>query len=170
MMKLSKLIWIVLFALPVLFTACSDDDDNDPEPQSIVEIATSDDQFSTLVAALQQADLVDVLEGDGPFTVFAPTNDAFAAAGVDLSTISDEDLTEILLYHVLGAEIPSSDIQDGQTYVTTAATTGPGDTQLSMLIEKGTGVSINGSIDVISADVDATNGVIHVVNNARHPI
>ena len=88
------------------------------------------------------------------------------ALGVDLATISDEDLTEILLYHVIGAEIASGDIADGQTYATTAATTGPGGNQLSVLIEKTNGaVSINGSINVTTADVDATNGVIHIVDN-----
>ncbi|MEO1259116.1 MAG: fasciclin domain-containing protein [Bacteroidota bacterium] len=161
------------FALIVPFTSCGDDDSDDaPTPQSIVEIATSDSQFSTLVAALDRVGLVGVLEGDGPFTVFAPTDAAFQAAGVtDLNAFTDEQLTEILLYHVLGAEVFSGDIADGQTYVTTAATTGPGNTQLSMLIEKSAaGVVINGGINVTTADVDATNGVIHIVDNVILPL
>ncbi len=102
--NLSFLGWTLLLALPFLFVACGDDDDPEPmnEPMSIVEIAAGDAQFSTLVAALTQADLVSVLEGNGPFTVFAPTNAAFTAAGIDLNTISDEALKEVLLYHVLG--------------------------------------------------------------------
>lgn len=166
--------WILLLALPLFFTACDNDDDTPeptPQPQNIVEIAAGDENFSTLVSALQRVNLVSVLEGDGPFTVFAPTNAAFSALGVDLNNISDEDLTEILLYHVLGAEVPSSDIAAGQTYVTTAATTGPGGNQLSMLIEKSsTGVSINGNINVTTADIDATNGVIHVVDAVILPL
>lgn len=162
----------ILMAFSFLFVACNNDDDNpQPQPQSIVEIAAADAQFSTLVDALTRVNLVSVLEGAGPFTVFAPTNAAFDALGVDLSTISDEDLTEILLYHVLGAEVTSGQIQEGQTYVTTAATTGPNDNQLSMLIEKaGTAVTINGDISVSTPDIDATNGVIHVVNKVITPL
>ncbi len=167
--------WILLLSLPFFLVSCNDDEDTmpdpTPQPQSIVEIASGDAQFSTLVSALDRVNLVSVLEGNGPFTVFAPTNAAFTALGVDLNTISDEALTEILLYHVLGAEVASKDIAEGQTYVTTAATTGPDDNQLSMLIEKSsTGVSINGNINVTTADVDATNGVIHIVDAVIMPL
>lgn len=166
---LHALVLALLFSVP--FTSCSDDEDTTPDPQSIVEIATSDDQFSTLVEALTRVDLVSVLEGDGPFTVFAPTNDAFTALGVDLSTISDEALSEILLYHVLGANIASTDLQDGQTYATTAATTGPDANQLSVLIEKSTaGVKVNNAANVTTADVTATNGVIHIVDAVITPL
>ncbi|MFT5385176.1 MAG: transforming growth factor-beta-induced protein, partial [Saprospiraceae bacterium] len=171
MMKFSKLSWIFILALPLFFAACGNDDDADPEPQSIVEIAAGDDQFSTLVDALTRVGLVSVLEGSGPFTVFAPTNDAFTASGVDLSALTDEQLTEVLLYHVLGAEITSSAIQEGQTYTTTAANTAPGDNQLSLLIEKtGSAVQLNGSVNVTTADVDATNGVIHIIDDVLLPL
>lgn len=158
-----------------VFFACDNDDDTPPEPaidQNIVEIAAADDQFSTLVSALQRVNLVSVLEGTGPFTVFAPTNAAFNALGIDLATLSDDDLTEILLYHVIsGANIAAGDIIEGQTYATTAATTGPGGNQLSVLIEKANGaVSLNGSINVTTADVNATNGVIHVVDAVILPL
>lgn len=172
MIKLSKLNWIFFFALPLLFTACgSDDDTTDADPQSIVEIATGDDQFSTLVSALQRVGLVSVLEGDGPFTVFAPNNAAFTASGVNLDDLTDEQLEEVLLYHVLGAKVNSSAIAEGQTYVTTAATTGPDDTQLSMLVEKtGAAVKINNVANVTTADVEATNGVIHIVDRVIIPL
>lgn len=161
----------ILLAFSFLFVACNNDDDTQPQ-QSIVEIASADAQFSTLVSALQRVNLVSVLEGAGPFTVFAPTNDAFTALGVDLNTISDEDLTEILLYHVLGGlKVTSGQIQDGQTYVGTAATTGPDDNALTLLIEKANGVvTINGDINVSNPDVDATNGVIHVVDKVIMPL
>ena len=173
MFKPFNLLLMLSIIAMVGFTACDNDDDETPtpEPQSIVEIATGDAQFSTLVEALTRVNLVSTLEGDGPFTVFAPTNAAFTALGVDLSTISDADLTEILLYHVLGAEVKAGDIQEGQTYASTAAATGPGNTQLSVLIEKtGSSVSLNGKINVTTADVDATNGVIHIVDAVILPM
>ena len=172
MMKLSKLSWIFILALPLFFAACGNDDDTaEPELQSIVEIVTGDDQFSTLAGALTRAGLVSVLEGPGPFTVFAPNNDAFTASGVDLDALTDEQLTEVLLYHVLGAKIAASDIQEGQTYVTTAANTAPGDNQLSLLVEKtGAAVKLNGRVNVSTADVDATNGVIHIIDNVILPL
>jgi transforming growth factor-beta-induced protein len=173
MNRLSSLFGWMFIALAITsFVACSDDDDDvTPTPQSIVEIAVGDAQFSTLVAALQRVDLVSTLEGSGPFTVFAPTNAAFTAIGVDLATISDEALTEILLYHVVGADIASTDIADGKTYVSSAAGTGPNGTQLSLLVEKANGaVTINGSATVTTADVDATNGVIHIVDAVITPM
>lgn len=174
-MKKNSLMYTLtmLMVLSLSFVACNKDDDEQPEDsQNIVEIVTGDAQFSTLASALQRVNLVTVLEGTGPFTVFAPTNAAFNALGVDLSTISDEDLKEILLYHVIGgAKVAFGQIQDGQTYVTTAAETGPDNNQLSMLIEKANGaVKINGSINVSTPDVDATNGVIHIVDAVIMPL
>lgn len=153
------------------FAACEKEED--PEPQSIAQIAAGDEQFSTLVAALERVNLVSVLDNpNSTFTVFAPTNAAFTALGVDLATLSDAALTEILLYHVLGGKVASTDLQTGQTYATTAAETGPGDTQLSILIEKAANgsVKVNGTADVTSADVEATNGVIHIVDAVLLPL
>ncbi|MCB9283578.1 MAG: fasciclin domain-containing protein [Lewinellaceae bacterium] len=155
------------------FIACKEEPvEPDPEPQSIAQIAAGDSQFSTLVAALERVNLVSVLDNPGNFTVFAPTNAAFQALGVDLSTLSDEALSEILLYHVLGGKVASTDLQTGQTYATTAAETGPGNTQLSILIEKDASgnVTINGSAKVTTADVEATNGVIHIVDGVLLPL
>ena len=155
---------IFVFALiGLLFVSCSDDDDTTSDQQTIVDIAVSDSQFSTLVEALQRTNLVSTLEGSGPFTVFAPTNDAFAQLGVDLATISDAELTNILLYHVLGANIRSTDLSEGQTYASTASTGGPNNQQLSILVERaGSAVTVNGSSSVTSADIASSNGVIHV--------
>ncbi len=163
---------LLLTAAIIGFSACGKDDDETPTTeQTIVEVASKDPQFSTLVSALQRVNLVSTLEGAGPFTVFAPTNAAFTALGVDLATISDEALTEILLYHVFGASIKAGDIQEGQTYATTAAATGPGATQLSMLIEKtGNALKINGSVNVTTADIITKNGVIHVVDAVILPL
>jgi uncharacterized surface protein with fasciclin (FAS1) repeats len=155
------------------FIACGEDEtvDPQPEPQSIAEIAAGDEQFSTLVSALERVNLVSVLDDPGNFTVFAPTNAAFQALGVDLNTLSDEALTGILLYYVLGGKVASTDLQNGQTYATTASETGPGDTQLSILIEKdASGVTVNGAAKVTTADVEATNGVIHIVDAVIMPL
>ena len=86
-----------------IVAACAPMDSGD----DIVDIAASNDDFSTLVAAVQAAGLVDTLKGDGPFTVFAPTNDAFAA--LDVVPTGDE-LVKVLLYHVLPGQISGSDI------------------------------------------------------------
>ena len=172
-MKAFKAIFygLTLFMASSLFVSCGDDD-AEPTPQSIVEIAAGDSQFSTLVAALNRTNLTSVLEGTGPFTVFAPTNAAFTALGVDLATISDADLSNILLYHVfVGQGIKAADLAEGQTYITTASESGPGGTSLSALVERsGSNVTINGIINVTTADLEATNGVIHVINAVMQPL
>jgi transforming growth factor-beta-induced protein len=171
MSKFSSIFGLLLAGVLAFgFAACEKDED--PDPQSIAQIAAGDEQFSTLVAALERVNLVSVLDNPGTFTVFAPTNAAFTALGVDLNTLSDAALTEILLYHVLGGKVASTDLQTGQTYATTAAETAPGGKQLSILIEKAANgsVKVNGSADVTSADVEATNGVIHIVDAVLLPL
>ncbi len=168
-MKTLKILTLLL-TVSFVTISCNEDDSSDDLPQTIAEIASADPNFSTLVSALERTGLASVVAGEGNFTVFAPTNDAFDALGVDLTTLSDEALSEILLYHVLGAEVLSTDIATGQTYVSTSAATGPGETNLSLLIEKGEGVVLNGSANVASADIDATNGVIHVIDAVLLPL
>ena len=172
-MKAFKAIFygFALMLTTCFFVACSDDD-AEPTPQSIVEIAAGDAQFSTLVDALNRTNLTSVLEGTGPFTVFAPTNAAFAALGIDLSTLSDTELSNILLYHVfVGQGIKAADLAEGQTYISTASASGPNDTALSALVERsGSNVTINGTINVTTADLEATNGVIHVIDAVMLPL
>lgn len=166
--------WSVLLLSISFFnlTACEKEDSETPTTeQTIVEIAANDPQFSTLVAALKRVKLDVTLQGAGPFTVFAPTNAAFTALGVDLATVSDQALTEILLYHVLGASVKAGDIKEGQTYASTAAATGPGGAALSVLIEKsGAGVKLNATASVTTADIIAKNGVIHVIDKVITPL
>lgn len=172
MKKLSLLFGLMaVFALSFTLVSCGDDDSTtDPTPQNIAEIAAGDEQFSTLVSALDRVGLVSVLEGTGPFTVFAPTNTAFANSGINLDDLTDDQLTEVLLYHVLGGSLASAAIQEGQTYATTAAETAPNGGQLSVLVEKaGTTVTVNGTASVSTADVEATNGIIHIVNEVLLP-
>merc|ERR1712070_1170403 len=138
---------------------------NDGDLPSIVDIAISDDSFSTLVAAVVAADLVDVLAGDGTFTVFAPTNDAFenlpdGTLDTLLQPENVQQLTDILLYHVLGSIVTSSDLSDGLT-----ATTLQGSTVTVMVTG---GVRINDA-NVIVADVEASNGIVHVIDAVLLP-
>ena len=175
-----SLLFLFLCASFMMFTFTSCEEETmDPieeeipnSEKSVAAIAAGDAQFSTLVSALERVNLVEVLNGDGPFTVFAPTNSAFEALGVDLATLSDEDLTEILLYHVFaGDDIMAADIPAGQTYLGTAATTSPKGTSLSMLVENtDSGVLINGSVNVTATDIAGNNGVIHVVDAVILPL
>ncbi|KAA1245764.1 fasciclin domain-containing protein [Aquimarina sp. RZ0] len=127
--------------------------------QSIVEIAVDTPELSILVEALQAADLVDALSGEGPFTVFAPTNDAFAA----LETIPEGDaLAEVLLYHVASGRFTAEDLLAGQT-----VTTLQGD-EVSIAMIDGE-VLLNGSVRVSIADIEASNGVIHVIDGVLLP-
>jgi transforming growth factor-beta-induced protein len=162
---------LLLGLLATSFFACKDDDDTPETPKTIAQIAADDDNFSTLVTALERANLVSVLDGTGTYTVFAPTNAAFTAAGIDVNSIPVDQLTNVLLYHVLGATVKSTDLQAGQTYASTASTGGPGGKQLSILVEKtGTAVKVNGTANVTTADLAASNGVIHVVDKVLLPL
>src|SRR6056297_1330551 len=134
--------------------------DNHGDAKDIVDIAAGNDDFSTLVAAVKAADLVDTLKGDGPFTVFAPTNAAFAALpeGTVESLLKPENkdqLTAILTYHVVPGKVMSSDLSDGMM----ATTVQGGD----LTVDLSDGVMINGA-NVVTADIEASNGVIHVID------
>ncbi|HPF63507.1 fasciclin domain-containing protein [Lentimicrobium sp.] len=166
---------VLAIAAVTLFVSCSKDDDNPAPPaempKDIVEVAVSDARFSILVEAVSKANLVSALQGDGPFTVFAPTNDAFNAlfAQLGVSGIADLDaatLTPILLNHVVAGNIKSSDISTG--YVSTLNATDPAQSGVQVFVEKGSGVMVDGS-KVIIADVMASNGVIHAIDKVILP-
>ncbi len=165
--KLRTFLFNSFVAILLVFTlqACSDDDDGPTTPgseQTIAEIAQSNDNFSDLVSALESAGLISTLQGEGPFTVFAPTNDAFANLGIDVSNLTTEQLTEILSYHVLGQRATTADI-NGQFSVTAFA---GGD----LFISTASGdVVLNGNATVTDADILASNGVIHAINNVLLP-
>jgi transforming growth factor-beta-induced protein len=132
-----------------------------PPDMDIVEKAVSfnPDEFNTLVQAVIQAELVDVLKSEGPFTVFAPTDAAFAALGVDIATLSKEDLVNILLYHVVPGTYFSTDLANGEVVTANGET---------VTITLGGGVKVNDS-NVVIADVQTTNGVIHVIDKVLIP-
>ena len=133
---------------------------------NIVETAVSNGSFKTLVAAVTAAGLVETLSGTGPFTVFAPVDDAFAAlpAGTVESLVepaNKEKLTGILTYHVLAGKVLSTDLTDGMT-----ATTVNGEKITIHL--KGGKVLVNDA-EVVIADVATDNGVIHAINKVIMP-
>lgn len=118
--------------------------------------------FSILVSAVRKAGLVEALLADGPFTVFAPTNDAFAAAGItSLDGLTAEQLQPILLYHVVAGEVMAADLSEGA--VPTLA-----DKAFYVSLNDD-GAFINGTTEVIATDVAATNGVVHVINRTLMP-
>ena len=133
-------------------------------PGSIVDIALQDDRFETLVAALLAAELVETLQGEGPFTVFAPTDDAFAALPEGTLEALLEDiptLTDILLYHVVSGDVRATDVVTLESAVTVLGES------VTITVE-GDSVRINDSL-VIIADIVASNGVIHVVDAVLLP-
>jgi len=162
-----------LIALMVIFilTGCEKEEKMTPvADMTIAEYALSDDNFSILVQALTKAELVNVLNSEGNFTVFAPTNAAFTAlftqlgiSGID--NLSKETLTPILLYHVLGTEAKSSMISTGY-YSTLSPAQG---SYLSLKADVSSGVKLNKTTTVTTADVDVKNGVIHVIDKVLLP-
>lgn len=159
-----------------IFTACNDDDDDNPTPMpqsmDIVETAMANDDLSILVAALQEADLVSALQADGPFTVFAPTNDAFQAlldanpSWSQLTDIDQELLSTVLLFHVTNGNIMASDLSD--TYVPTLATGANGEA-VSLQVSVMNGVTFNANAAPETTDVEASNGVIHIIDAVMLP-
>jgi len=157
---LSSAIAILCLFATVLLTGCDNDDDDGgmgtvPDP-TITELAESNSDLSTLVSALNQAGLDDELNGDGPFTVFAPSNSAFQQIDVNDLTSDSDLLTKVLTYHVVQGEITAGDIQDGQTVETLQGET------LRFSLNNG-GVQVNGA-NVTTADLQASNGVVHVID------
>uniref|UniRef100_UPI0037843AFB fasciclin domain-containing protein n=1 Tax=Flavobacterium sp. TaxID=239 RepID=UPI0037843AFB len=175
MKNLIKKMSLACIALTML--SCSDDDNNTPQQQTIAEIAAGNPEFSTLVTALNRTGLTATLDGTAQFTVFAPTNAAFQTfftslgSGVTVDNVNADVLKAILLNHVVANEIKSTDIP-AATYVSTLSpinSTANAPT-ISMFVQKsGSTVTLNGGVDskgavVSTADVDASNGVIHIVN------
>lgn len=143
-------------------------------PATVVDIALSDDNFSTLVAALDTAGLVETLQGEGPFTVFAPTNDAFEALLGDLGISAEEllardDLADILTYHVVPQQLLAADVLAA---VDSAGGTAEVETvngeALSVSLD-GDSVVINGTATVTTTDLQAGNGVVHVIDAVLVP-
>jgi uncharacterized surface protein with fasciclin (FAS1) repeats len=134
-------------------------------PGTVVDIALSSSDFSMLVSLLQKADLVGALQGEGPFTVFAPTNAAFekllSALGISASDLMNQpDLAKVLLYHVVSGKVMSTDLSDGLKAPTLNGS--------ELTFDLKNGVMVNSS-QVIAADIESQNGVVHVIDTVLVP-
>jgi uncharacterized surface protein with fasciclin (FAS1) repeats len=184
-MKKSRL--ATLACLPVLalgVAACGGDDENEssssssggtmqeqqaqqmPANEDIVALAQGNDQLSTLVTAVSTADLAGTLQGKGPYTVFAPTNAAFGDLGqntVDtlLERRNRDQLTSVLTYHVVPGKLEAAQLRNGQTLTTVEGS------KLRVRID-GSTVSVGGAT-VVTPDVEASNGVVHVIDGVLQP-
>lgn len=132
--------------------------------KDIVDTAVKAGEFKTLAAALEKAGLVETLKGEGPFTVFAPTDAAFDKLLKDLGVTAEEllarkDLKDILLYHVVPGKVLSSDLKDGMKVKTLAGK------EVTISLNP---VQVNQS-NVVKPDIEATNGVIHVIDAVLVP-
>lgn len=135
------------------------------QDKNIVELAVGSESLSTLVAAVKAAGLVETLSGEGPFTVFAPTNEAFAALpeGTLESLLKPENkdkLVAILTYHVVGSKVMSTDLTNGMEAVTVQGE--------KIKVDLTSGVKINNAT-VTTADVKASNGVVHIIDTVILP-
>ncbi|UKM64482.2 fasciclin domain-containing protein [Flavobacteriaceae bacterium GSB9] len=166
--SLKKLTVLALVAL--LFVSCDSDDDNAPQGPTlnIVQTAQASPNLSILVEAVVQAGLVDALSASGDKTVLAPTNEAFTDFLADkgfssLSEVPNDVLTQILLNHVIEGNIESTALTGNTGYTNTMAD-GPNGTKLSLYFDGTSGVMFNGLSSVETPDIEATNGIVHVVN------
>lgn len=172
MKLLSRFSILTLFVCALFtFSSCGDDDVVDPvippATPNAVEFASANADFSSLVAALSRASLVETLSGAGPFTIFAPTNAAFQSlldSNADWNSLDDipvDLLTTVLTYHVVSGNVKSTDLSTG--YVASLSAT-PYDANASLFVNTDGGVTINGTTTVTGADNEVSNGVIHAVD------
>ncbi|MFS4494023.1 fasciclin domain-containing protein [Maribacter sp. 2308TA10-17] len=173
-LKLKSLVYLVSI---IFISSCSNDDNNGPvtgpadgmpdvEMSDIADLAIATDDLTSLVAALTRAELVDTVKGTGPFTVFAPTNDAFATfldenGFATLEDVPVDVLEQVLLNHVVAGKNLSSALTT--TYISSSSTAGVDGKALSLFVDTSSGVKINGAT-VSTADVEASNGVVHIVD------
>lgn len=164
-MRVTNIFKAFVLIIPFALGACASSNDTAPK-KDIVDTAVGAGQFNTLVAAVTEADLVDTLKSQGPFTVFAPNDAAFAKlpAGTVENLLKPENkdqLVAILTYHVVPGKIMSSDIAGKKADV---ATVQGG----KLAVDAMSGVMVNDAT-VIAADVGASNGVIHVIDTVLLP-
>ena len=168
---MKKLLAVLTLGLLAVFAFAQDTAEM---PATVVDVAMSSEDFSTLVAAVDAAGLVETLQGEGPFTVFAPTNEAFNAALEALGLTADEllaseDLSSILTYHVVPSKLLAAD-------VLAAVEVGGGTAEVEtvngelLTVEVVDGnVVLNGTATVTMTDLEAGNGVVHVIDAVLLP-
>lgn len=164
MRKLLNVAVLVAFFVTSAFT--TNKNTSTVAENDIVDLAVQTDFLSTLVAAVQAGDLVDVLKGDGPFTVFAPTNDAFAKlpAGTVENLLKPENksqLVAVLTYHVVPGKVYSKDLKNGMKAKTAQGS------EITITLKDGKAMVNNAT--VTAADIEASNGVVHVIDTVILP-
>ena len=172
-MKTTMKLFAGLIALAIIagtgtnLMAGNEPSEKSPSTMNIVEIAVADERFSILVEAVGKAGLVDALSAEGPYTVFAPTNEAFEMLFKELGVTGVDDLTAgqltpILLYHVLSGKVMAADVKSGKVETLNE--------KAWLTIDAGqSGVTLNGSSNVVIADVEGSNGVIHAIDRVLVP-
>lgn len=174
----------VFASLSIAAAACSSDGDTSSTDamegaessapaemtETITDVVSGNEDFSTLLAAVEAAGLGETLAGEGPYTVFAPTDDAFAALPEGtLDTLlkpKNEDLlTSILTYHVVPAEVMAADVESGEVTTVNGATFTVDASDMGVSITDGQG----NEVDVITTDIVTSNGVIHVIDGVVLP-
>ena len=164
--NLTKLAFLALTLF--VSVSCDDDDDNgniiEGESNTIADFVAANDDYSSLLAALQQTDLDATLAGNGTFTVFAPNNAAFETFldGAALEDVDTDVLRQVLLNHVLNTTLTSTDLTTG--YVTNLATEPSSNANISLYVDTTDGVVLNGQSSVTTPDIETDNGVIHAVD------
>lgn len=163
-MKLSNILKASVLAATLAITGCATT--TTPSNPDIVDVAQSAGSFNTLVAAVSAADLVDTLKSEGPFTVFAPTDEAFAALPEGtvetlLKPENKDQLTAILTYHVLPGKVMAADVAGKRLSPVTV-------NGKKLHVDGRNGVKVENAT-VISADIEASNGVIHVIDTVLLP-
>lgn len=170
---------LAALTMPFFMTSCDEEDDDNPivvDETSITDLAVATPELSTLVSALQRLELDDDFDmvGSDEFTVLAPTNDAFQAlldSNPDWNSLDDIDdatLTMVLNYHVLAGEIESTDLAMGESWATTSAM-GPNDTGVSLYVNRTSSTVMFDDATVTSANIQADNGVVHVIDRVLMP-
>ena len=160
--------FLSILTLLAVLISCSDDNDHETviKTNTIVDVAI-DGNLSSLVAAVKRAELATTLSGPGPFTVLAPTNEAFSEFLTENNFNSVEDvpvpvLQQILLNHVIDGSLKSIDLSTG--YASTKATSAASNTAMSLYINTEDGVLFNGSSAVTVPNISADNGTVHIIN------
>jgi uncharacterized surface protein with fasciclin (FAS1) repeats len=152
---------------PVAEEPTAAEEESTMEAGTIVDVAAGNESFSTLVQAVQAAGLVETLSAEGPYTVFAPTNEAFEALPEGtleqlLQPENQETLTQILTYHVLPLAVPAADVTTGEVETVAGA-------PLSITVDDASGSVMVNEAMVIQTDVEASNGVIHAIDQVLLP-
>jgi transforming growth factor-beta-induced protein len=164
--KMTKITMLTLVVSLMLLGSSCNNDSSDPNitpTQDVMQVADATSNLSTLVAAIDAASLRATLAGSGPFTVFAPTNDAFAAVDADVLTFllaTPAELSKVLTYHVVSGKVMSSDLSSGPVNTL--------NTGQSVTVDLSSGVKINDA-SVTTADVETTNGVVHIIDKVMIP-